>query len=140
MTDSPQQILDKKAIVGNGQFIEPFPIIRPIRDAVELRLLEREAALDNHRVIAPTHLVELKGQIAGYIGINSLPMFQGWWHTERMKARNTLIVMSQVENMLRCNGAKVAGFFVVKGSPFNGFVEKVGYDLLDEGRLMVKAL
>ena len=140
MTDSPQQILDKKASAKNGEFTELFPTLRPIRSKEEHEALVKEAADDDHRVICPSHIIHQNGQIAGYVGLNSLPVWQGWFHTKRIKGRDSMILFSQCDNFFRMQGVRVAGFFVQKNSPFYDLCGHMGYEQLDEGKLMVKAL
>lgn len=120
--------------------LDHFPTMRPLRDAEELKALQELAAADDHLVLAPTFVVTKHGRIVGYIGLNSLPMFQGWFDQERMGPRDSLTVFNAVENHVRMQGGKHLALLLPLSSPFCGHTESIGYKHLAMVAFRVKQL
>jgi hypothetical protein len=120
--------------------LDGFPVLRPLKDADELKHLQAVAARDNHLVLAPTFVVEKEGRIVGYIGLNSLPLFQGWFDTNRMGPRDSLTIFNAVENFCRMQGMKQLGLLLPLTSPFTGRTKELGYEHISTVGLELKKL
>lgn len=123
-----------------SDLIEKFPVVRPVRDAADFARLEAEALRDNHYVFQPSHVVEKGGEVAGYLGICSLPLLRVWLHTERMKARDTAMVMAIAENLMRANGVQMAAGMIARNSKLFGHLPRLGWTPVAETFLAVKNL
>jgi len=117
-----------------------LPILRPLRDDEDLLRLQRAAAADNHLVLAPSWVIEKGGDVAGYIGLNSLPIYQGWFHTRRMQARDSLTVFNQVENLCRMRGGREVVLLLPQSSAFREIMSRFGYRHVDTVGLHWKTL
>jgi hypothetical protein len=120
----------------SSNLLDSFPVLRPISNPGELEALQVAAAGDGHLVIAPTFLVEKGGEICGYIGLNSLPLWQGWLHTQRMGPRDSASIFSQVDNVCRLQGQKHLALLLPDTSGFNGVVERFGYSKMGGPRTL----
>lgn len=120
--------------------IESGPTLRLLRKAEQLVGLMDMAAADNHRVVAPTFLIEKNGEVVGYIGLNSLPTFQGWFHTKKMNARDSLSIFNQVENLCRMQGMQQLALLLPLTSGFIEHTERLGYQELATVSLQLKQL
>jgi len=117
-----------------------LPIIRLLRDAEDLRRLEEAAALDRHLVLAPNFVIEKAGQIVGYTGLNTLPLCQGWLHTERMGPRDSLIVFNAMENLARMQGIKALGFLTPSNGSFAPLLGRMGYQIVTDCKFGMKGI
>jgi len=106
--------------------------LRPLRDAADFQALLKHAHADNHLVISPTHIVDKRGEIVGYISFNSVPMVQGWFDTQRMKARDSARAIHGLEGMARENGFKWLTVLIPTDSPFTPLMSRFGYARLPQ--------
>lgn len=128
------------------------PVLRPVRDAAELQRLQELAAADNHLVLAPTWVIvkvladghrgnPAQEEIVGYIGLNSLPLFQGWFDTKRINARDSVQIFNIVENLARGQGCQELGLLLPPSSPFAGKpIAALGYKHISVVGLELKLL
>lgn len=125
---------DRKQDVIGG-----FVTLRPAKPD-DLRALVDAAALDGHRVLAPSHIIDKGGEIAGYIGLNSLPTFQGWFDRGKVKARDSATIFNIVENLCRAQGMRHLALLLPETSDFRGVIDRFGYERLATVTLEVKEL
>lgn len=120
--------------------LQTMPLLRPVRTKADWERLTAEAAEDNHQVFFPSHLIEKGGEVAGYMGLCSMPLLRFWLHSERMKARDTVTVLNLAENMMRANGIEVAAGLISKESPAFPLVRKFGWSVVGESMVCMKNL
>lgn len=123
---------------------EHLPVLRPVRDEQDLQRLVTAAAEDNHLVLAPTFVIEKGGELAGYIGLNSTPTFQGWFRTDRIGPRDSALIFNQVENICRMKlntpGWDQILLLLPTTSPFRDVMTRFGYRQLAEVGMWLKGL
>lgn len=106
--------------------------VRPYHPELDATALDAAAAADAHSPLNPTHVIERRGEIIGYFGVNSLPLFRLWFHSEKMKAGDSTRLLFMIENHYRMAGVDVLGTLINTGSPFypvaarGGYVENLG--------------
>ena len=113
-------------------------IVRPLRDRDELVRLNVEANRDNHVPILPTHVFEKAGELAGYASIGALTPINTWFHTKRMKARDSIVAISSLENMVRCNGGNGLIVPLSDNSPFLPVMDRLGFSNIGRANLLTK--
>lgn len=123
-----------------SDIVQRLPVIRKVRDGADFARLQEVAAEDEHRVYFPSHVVEKDGEVAGYLGVCSMPMLRVWLHKERMKARDTAFVMGVAENLLREKGVEVTGGLIARQSPLFPHLAKLGWLPVGESLLITKDL
>lgn len=117
-----------------------MPVIRKVRDVADFNRLVEAAAEDEHRVYFPSHVIEKGGEVAGYLGVCSMPILRVWLHREKMKARDTAMAIAVAENLMRANGIEVAGGLIAKTSPVFPHLPKLGWLPVGETVLVTKDL
>ena len=106
--------------------------VRPYHPEHDATALEAAAAADAHGPLNPTHMIERHGEIIGYFGVNSLPLFRLWFHSGKMKAGDSTRLLFMMENHYRMAGVDVLGVIINTASPFypvaarGGYVENLG--------------
>jgi hypothetical protein len=106
--------------------------VRPYHPEHDATALEAAAAADAHGPLNPTHVIERHGEIIGYFGVNSLPLFRLWFHSAKMKAGDSTRLLFMMENHYRMAGVDVLGTIINTTSPFypvaarGGYVENLG--------------
>ena len=120
------------------ELLDQMVIVRALRDKDELVRLNTEAGRDDHTPVMPTHVFEKAGELVGYASVGALTPINTWFHTERMKARDSIIAISSLENMVRCNGG--AGVIVPLSdkSPFLPVLGRFDYTNIGRANMMVK--
>lgn len=119
---------------------DQLPTLRPVRDKEDLGQLLKAAAADNHLVLAPTVIIEKAGETAGYLGLNSIPFFQGWFDTQRINARDSALIFNQVENFCRMRGNKQLLLLLPTTSPFRNVMDRFDYLHLADAGMHLKQL
>jgi hypothetical protein len=123
-----------------SDLVKEFPMVRPLRGQADWERLRDEAAKDGHEIFFPSHVIEKHGEVAGYLGVCSMPMLRMWLHTERMKARDSLLAMAVAENLMRANGVQAAGGLISRESNVFPHMAKMGWKGIGETVLHVKNL
>jgi hypothetical protein len=120
------------------EIIDSLVVVRALKGTDELVKLNAEAGWDDHTPVLPTHVFEKSGELAGYASVGALTPVNTWFHTKRMKARDSIIAISSLENMVRCNGG--AGLIVPLSdeSPFLSVMGRFNYTNIGRANLMVK--
>lgn len=115
------------------------PWVRAVR-ADEVESLAREMAADQHSGAQRiTHLAIKGGQIAGAFSVGNVALVMAWAHTQRAKARDSLVALNVVENLVAAAypGREIC-VPVEESSPFAPVMGKLGYRDLGQARLWVK--
>lgn len=104
--------------------------LRPLRGR-DLEELARLAQADNHELIAPSHVFIKDGEMIGCASMATVPLVLPWFHTARCQAADSLYMINQMENLmanlLPLNGGDLVCVPFVKGSPFEPYIERLGY-------------
>ena len=87
------------------ELLDKMVVVRPLKDRDELIRLNTEAGWDDHSPVLPTHVFDKSGELAGYASVGQLTTINTWFHTKRMKARDSLNAVSALENMTRLSGS-----------------------------------
>lgn len=124
-----------------NDLLDNLPLLRPLRGGHDLERLVKAAAADGHLVWGPSHVIEKSGEIVGYIGLNSVPYFQGWFHTKQIGARESVMLFNQVENLARGHREwEQLMLLLPNTSPFCPVIERFGYRHLANAGLHLKTL
>lgn len=83
------------------------------------------AKADDHVVLAPNYVIEKGQQMVGYIGV--IPCVMTWMDTQRMKVRDSAMVLNFLENQLAAGGSNLIAIPCLKTSNFHPFLPSVGY-------------
>lgn len=120
--------------------LDNFATIRAIRGLPDdlLKKLIAEAAEDNHYVHSATHVMFKNREIAGYLSVAAIPTIMGWFSTKKLKARDSLNIMTAVENQLIVGGATSVMTPMPKTSPFHPHMEALGFEKYYNGDVFIK--
>lgn len=105
-----------------------FPTLKKIRSDAEADAVIAAARANNDSMIAPTHVVMKDGEIAGAWSVNAIPLVLCWHHTERMKARDSLLMKNTVDAVLDSAGVRQYVTCCRSESPYMEHMEKFGYE------------
>ena len=117
-----------------------MPVLRPLRNEEELKRLVKAAADDGHLVWGATFLVEKAGELVGYVGLDSVPTYQGWLHTQKIGPFESASVISQVENHVRMRNGRNLLLLLPETSPFCPVIHRFNYRHLANAQLHIKTL
>lgn len=106
-------------------------VLIPIRES-DYPELQRRAALDNHGVWYPTHIVKKGGEISGYISICNTPIVNVWLDSKTIVARDSVQLLSTIENVMRMTGRCDYVMPCSKDSPFFNNMPRLGYSVMGE--------
>ena len=118
--------------------INKMVIVRPLRDRDELVALNTEAGWDDHSPVLPTHVFDKDGKLSGYASGGALTAVNTWFHTERMKAKDSINVISVLENQNRLSGSGGTLVPLSDKSPFLPVMSRLGYTNLGKANMMAK--
>lgn len=114
--------------------------VRPYHHQHDDLALQQAAKEDAHHPLNPTHVIERGEEIVGYFGIDSLPLYRLWFHSEKMKAADSLRLLFLMENIYRMRGVPVIGTIIATSSPFYAVAGRGGYLESTNDRLFLKDL
>ena len=123
------------------------PVLKPLkpRDQQEaqalpatLERLTRQAAADQHPVIAPTHIMQKGDEVIGYFSIGGLPTVQAWFDSHHKHAADSLKMIEHLETILREQGVRVFAVACAPQSPFSSHMERLGFRKLGETVMWAK--
>lgn len=114
--------------------------VRPYDAQRDARALDAAAKADAHAPLNPTHVIEREGEIVGYFGVNSLPLYRLWFHSEKLKASDSLRLLFMIENQYRMAGVGIIGTIINTESPFYPCAARGGYLECQGDRLFLKPL
>ena len=104
------------------------PTIRKIHN-LELRDAVAQAARDdNDNMQMPSHVVLKNNEIVGGWQIAQMPLVLAWHHTQKVSAKDSMIINSTVESMMSDNGLNNYWMACNSHSPFMGHMEKFGFN------------
>lgn len=91
-----------------------------------------EAAADNHEVpVSPNFYCIKDGEIAGSVSVlnlgNGTCMVSIWAHSQRINARDSLLLLANIENFCRMNGFRHIYMPCCETSPYFSYMEKFGF-------------
>jgi hypothetical protein len=113
--------------------------IRPCRQE-NIAELVKLAEVDNHLVIAPTHILEKNGQLVGYISLGGVPTALVWTDTKLVKARDSACLLNFMENTVAASGSQFMALPCTTQSPYRPFIERLGYLNCGQHDLLIKKL
>ena len=111
----------------------------PVTPALRAQL-DRAAAADGHRVIAPTHVVVRDGRVRGYASCGAVPLFFAWMDTEHATARDTITGWRAAEAVLQAAGHKLICLPCEAQSPLMPLVPRFGYETIGTANFNLKVL
>lgn len=111
--------------------------VKPFREE-DRTVLTKVCEQDGHRVIAPSFVVEKEKQLIGYLGI--VPSVLVWLDSARTLPRDSLVVLSVFENIIRTTGGAIVCVPCTRMSPLFPFMSKVEYVDCGESVLFLKNL
>jgi hypothetical protein len=114
--------------------------VRPYDPQRDVLALAQAAKEDAHHPLNPTHVIERGEEIVGYFGVNSLPLYRLWFHSEKMKAADSLRLLFMIENHYRMAGVPLIATIISTGSPFYPVAARGGYLEAPGDRLFLKEL
>ena len=120
------------------ELLDKMVVVRPLKDRDELIRLNTEAGWDDHSPVLPTHVFDKSGELAGYASVGQLTTINTWFHTKRMKARDSIIAVSALENMTRLSGSSGILVPLSDKSPFLPVMGRLGYQNLGKANMMAK--
>ena len=113
--------------MSDPKTINFLPTLRPLRTNADFHALHEAAAADQHRVIAPTHLVEKSGGVVGYCSLGGATPMLVWLDSQKVQARDSLYLLNMAENLAANAGVRQLMVPCQTDSPFHPFMEKFGY-------------
>lgn len=114
--------------------------VRPYHPEADALALQAAAKADAHTPLHPTHVIERDGEIVGYLGVNSLPLFRLWFHSQKLKAADSLRLLFMIENHYRMAGVPLVATVIHTASPFYPNAARGGYLECAGDRLFLKSL
>lgn len=114
--------------------------VRPFAPGQDGEALERAAAADRHYPLHPTHVVERHGEIVGYFGVSSLPLYRLWFDSGKVRAGDSARLLFMIENHYRMAGIGLVGTIINTASPFYPVAARGGYVENQGDRLFLKEL
>jgi hypothetical protein len=106
-------------------------IITPIK-ATDIDELRKRAALDNHGVWYPTHLIKKDGEISGYVSVCTTPIVNVWLDSKKLVARDSVQLLNTLENVMRMTGRQDYVMPCSPDSPFFPNMQRLGYSVMGE--------
>lgn len=131
-----QQVLDDRLRSLDSRELK----IRRFQPETDSLALSLAAKSDDHAPLHPTHVILRGDDIIGYYGLNSLPLYRLWFHSEKMKATDSLRVLWHIEQGYREAGIGLIGTVINLQSPFYPCAVRGGYRECTGDRLFLKGL
>lgn len=105
-----------------------------------IEALTAAAMADHHRVVAPTHVMDLGGEILGYLSINGLPTVRAWFDSRQKNALQSLKMIEHGETIVRELGHPAFIIGVSPQSPFLPHMGRLGFEQLGTQIVFIKRL
>ena len=95
----------------------------------DLPVLEEAAHADRHSIAAVTQIIEKAGEMVGYISLDALPLAVVWFHSEKMKARDSYEAVKWIEWAMAQKKTRPQALCVPCNvlSPLLPYMPKLGY-------------
>lgn len=105
--------------------LNTLPRIRPAT-LHDLSRIEDAAKADGCGLLYPTHVVERKSEVVGFISLGVVPMVGMWLHSEKVHARDTLNVCAFIDDAMNLRNINTYAIPLHDGSKFTPYMESVG--------------
>lgn len=115
------------------------PLIRFITQE-DIEELVAKANDDNHKVVAPTHVVVKDGEIAGYLSHGAIPTVHVWLSTKKIDSRDTVHILPMMEQIAMEKGSQYMCMPCADSSPYISYMAKFGYANLGHMNFFVRKL
>lgn len=102
--------------------------------------LSEAARQDNHMVVAPTHIVDLGGEMIGYLSINGLPTVRAWFDSRHKNVLRSKRMIEDGELIVREQGHPAYIIGVSPQSPFLPHMAGLGFERLGDQVVFIKKL
>jgi hypothetical protein len=117
-----------------------IPVVRPVSDKLQLAEIRRNAAEDDHYVIAPTHAIYKDDRICGYWSIDGMPTVHLWHDSQRINARDSLYLSESLNQNIINRGHSRFQILCSSESPYFPHVEKLGFVPVFQSNLLFKEI
>jgi hypothetical protein len=118
---------------------ETWPIVSPIAES-DMPELEKAVTENGFTVVLPTHVVRRGPEFIGYFTISNVPLWHFWFHTEKVKPRESFDLMTVGLNIARGLGLKKCIVPVIHSSPFSVLTGRCGFTPIGDTTLYLKDL
>lgn len=98
------------------------------------------AAADDHKCIAPTHVMMKGEEIVGYLSLGGMPTVQAWFDSKSGHVLDSLKMIEHGETALAEAGATAYLVAVSDESPFRPHMERLGFKPLYQPMLYFKRI
>lgn len=114
--------------------------IRPIT-LQQIESVIEQAKLDDHGILAPTHIILKNREIAGCLSVGSIPMMLTWIDTRKNNKFDSARIFQTVEESLKFAGHRFVALPCSPKSPFFPLAEKAGFvRVYENNTLFIKSL
>ena len=113
-------------------------VIRPIRNADELKAVIECGRADDRAVIGATHMVMKHNQIMG--ALSFIPTVMTWTDTQRFKARDSLALQTFIEGLVASQGGNMVMQPAKDDCPYYPYLKKLNHTNIGKFDLFVKGL
>ena len=120
--------MEARSFGGNEQHVSKIPTLRKIHDADLKEVVAQAAKDDNDNMQMPSHVVLKDGEIVGGWQIAQMPLVLAWHHTQKVNAKDSMIINSTVESMMSTMGINQWFMACNSHSPFMSHMEKFGFN------------
>tara|TARA_B100001057_G_C22687233_1_gene886239 strand:+ start:131 stop:496 length:366 start_codon:yes stop_codon:yes gene_type:complete len=117
-----------------------IPEIRKITTPQVKNAVLAEASKDNHPNFHATHVIMKNDEIAGAYNVCETPMVLVWHHSEKLKARDSLLLNSTGEAIMSQLGINSYYIACDKESPFHSHMTKFGFKPVWSTDMFIKNL
>ena len=120
--------MEARSTGGNDQHMSKIPTLRKIHDAGLKAVVAQAAKDDNDNMQMPSHVVLKDGEIVGGWQIAQMPLVLAWHHTQKVNAKDSMLINSTVESMMSTMGINQWFMACNSHSPFMSHMEKFGFN------------
>lgn len=114
--------------------------IAPLKTTAEFEDLIHKAKGDNHSTLWPTHLAREGKEIVGYLSMCKAPIVSLWLHSQKVKVRDSLHILSIIETLAQERGFNQAIIPCASISPLLPYMEGFGFTNIGDTKLFIKNL
>ena len=120
--------MEARSFGGNDQHVSKIPTLRKIHDADLKEVVAQAAKDDNDNMQMPSQVVRKDGEIVGGWQIAQIHLVLAWHHTQKVNAKDSMIINSTVESMMSTMGINQWFMACNSHSPFMSHMEKFGFN------------
>lgn len=128
----------RAAMIPDPSILTGLPWMRRVTPDDLPRLTAAAWADGGHLVESPTHLFEKQGEPVGYVSLGKIPLFFGWFHTQKIKARESAGLINLMENTLAAQGHERVCLLFPEHSPLQPYIATLGYRVLGRADVALK--